>query len=270
MPKNRKPYPSDVSDEEWAFVAPYLALVREDAPQRAHHLREVFNALRWIVRAGASWRMMPHDLPPWEAVYQQTRRWLAAGVFEAMVHDLRVLLRLASGRAPNPTAAILDSRTLRSSPESGHRAGHDGAKRKKGSKVHAAVDTLGHLLALHVTPADEQDRAQVEELAKAVQEATGESVELAYVDQGYTGEEPAEAAKEHGIRLEVVKRPEAERGFVLLPRRWVVERDFAWAVRFRRLVKDYERLPATVAGLHFVAYACLFLHRAVALIGLSP
>jgi len=178
-------------------------------------------------------------------------------------------LRLASGRAPNPTAAILDSRTLRSSPESGHRAGYDGAKRKKGSKVHAAVDTLGHLLALHVTPADEQDRAQVEELAEAVQEATGESVELAYVDQGYTGEKPAEAAKEHGIRLEVVKRPEAKRGFVLLPRRWVVERDFAWATRFRRLVKDYERLPATVAGLHFVAFACLFLHRAVASLGLS-
>ena len=270
MSKNRKPYLSDVSDEEWAFVAPYLALVREDAPQRTHDLREVFNALRWIVRAGASWRMLPHDLPPWEAVYQQTRRWLSAGVFEAMVHDLRALLRLASGRTPDPTAAIFDSRTLRSSPESGHRAGYDGAKRKKGSKVHAAVDTLGHLLALHVTAADEQDRAQVEELAKAVQEATGESVELAYVDQGYTGEEPAEAAEEHGISLEVVKQPEAKRGFVLLPRRWVVERDFAWASRFRRLVKDYERLPTTVAGLHFVAFACLFLHRAIALLGLSP
>ena len=137
--------------------------------------------------------------------------------------------------------------------------------------MHAAVDTLGHLLALHVTPADEQDGAQVEELAEAVQEATGESVELAYVDQGYTGEEAAEAAEEHGIRLEVVKRPEAKRGFVLVPRRWVVERDFAWAARFRRLVKDYERLPATVAGLHFVAaFACLFLQRAVALLGSSP
>jgi transposase len=188
-----------------------------------------------------------------------------------MVHDLRALLRLASGRTPDPTAAIFDSRTLRSSPESGHRAGYDGAKRKKGSKVHAAVDTLGHLLALHVTAADEQDRrAQVEELAKAVQEATGESVELAYVGQGYTGEEPAEAAEEHGIRLEVVKQPETKRGFVLLPRRWVVERDFAWASRFRRLVKDYERLSTTVAGLHFVAFACLFLHRVIALLGLSP
>src|SRR5919205_1940049 len=218
MPKNRKPYPSDVSDEEWAFVAPYLALVREDAPQRTHDLREVFDALRWIVRAGAPWRMMPHDFPPWEAVYQQARRWLAAGVFEAMVHDLRVLLRLASGRAPDPTAAILDSRTLRSSPESGHRAGYDGAKRKKGSKVHAAVDTLGHLLALHVTPANEQDREQVEKLAAAVQELTGESVELAYVDQGYSGERADGEAQAHGIWLEVIKHPEARRGFVLLPR----------------------------------------------------
>jgi transposase len=266
----RKPYPSDVSDEEWAFVAPYLALVREDAPQRTHNLREVFNALRWIVRAGASWRMLPHDFPSWEAVYQQTQRWLSAGVFEAMVHDLRALLRLASGRTPDPSAAILDSRTLRSSPESGHRAGYDGAKRKKGSKIHTAVDTLGYLLALHVTPANEQDRAQAETLACAIQEATGDSVELAYVDQGYTGEQPEQEAAEHGIRLEVVKHPETGRGFVLLPRRWVVERDFAWASRFRRLVKDYERLPETVAGLHFVAFACLFLHRAVAVIGLSP
>src|SRR5215203_5113199 len=253
----RKPYPSDVSDEEWAFVAPYLALVREDAPQRNHELREVFNGLRWIVRTGSAWRYMPHDLPPWEAVYQQMRRWLEAGVFEEMVHDLRLLLRLSEGRASEPTAAILDSRTLQSTPESGSRGGYDGAKRKKGSKVHAAVDTLGHLLALFVTPANEQERARVGELAEAVQEeATGESVELAYVDQGYAaGEQPAE---------------EAKRGFVLLPRRWVVERDFAWASRFRWLVKDYERLPDTLAGLHFVAFACLFLQQATGILGMGP
>ncbi len=267
---NRKPYPSDVSDEEWAFVAPYLALVREDAPQRNHELREVFNGLRWIVRTGSAWRYMPHDLPPWEAVYQQTRRWLSAGVFEAMVHDLRILLRLSEGRASEPTAAILDSRTLRSTPESGSRGDYDGHKHKKGSKVHAAVDTLGHLLALFVTPASEQERARVGELAEAVQEATGESVELAYVDQGYAGERPAEEAQAHGMRLEVVKHEEAKRGFVLLPRRWVVERDFAWASRFRRLVKDYERLPDTLAGLHFVAFACLFLQQATGILSMGP
>ena len=260
----RKPYPSDVSDEEWAFAAPYLTLVREDAPQREHDLREVLNGLRWVVRTGSPWRYMPHDLPPWEAVYQQTQRWLKAGVFAEMIHDLRVLLRLSKGRASDPTAAILDSRTLRSTPESGHRGGYDGAKRKKGSKVHAAVDTLGHLLALRVGPANEDDRKEVEKLSEEIQEATGENVELAYVDQGYAGEKASESAAEHGIRLEVVKHEEAKRGFVLLPRRWVVERDFAWASRFRRLVKDYERLPETVAGLHFVAFACLFLQQALA------
>jgi len=259
----RTPYPSDVSDEEWAFVAPYLALLRTDAPQRRHDLREVFNGLRWLVRTGAEWRMLPHDFPRWDAVYQQTRRWLDAGVFEAIVHDLRTLLRLEGGRTGQPSAVILDSKTLQSTPESGGRAAYDGHKRRKGSKLHAAVDTLGHLLALHVTPANIQDRAQVEALAAAVQEATGETVELAYVDQGYTGDEPGAAAERHGIRLEVVKLSEAKRGFVLLPKRWVVERGFAWAARFRRLARDYERLPSVLAGLHFVAFACLMLHRLV-------
>jgi transposase len=259
----RKAYPSDITDEEWALVAPYLTLMTEEAPQRSHSLREVFNGLRWLVRAGASWRLMPHDLPPWEAIYQQTRRWLRAGVFEAIAHDLRELLRVAAGRHPQPSAAILDSRTLQSTPESGARAAYDGAKRRKGSKVHAAVDTLGHLLALHVTAASEQDRAQVAELAEQVQAARGESVELAFVDQGYTGESAAEQAQAHGIRLEVVKLDEAKRGFVLLPRRWVVERSFAWAARFRRLARDYERLPETLAGLHYLAFVILMLKRVV-------
>jgi transposase len=260
-PTARKPYPSDVSDEEWAFVAPYLTLMREDAPQRDHPLREGFNGLRYVVKTGAPWRSMPNDLPPWPAVYQQSQRWLRAGVFEAMVHDLRALLRLAAGRPPEPTAVILDARTLQSTPESGARAGYDGHKKRKGSKTHIAVDTLGHLLALLVTPANEQERAQVAELAEAVQEVTGDTVELAYVDQGDTGDQPAADAAAHGIRLEVVKHTEAKRGFVLLPRRWVVERDFAWAARFRRLARDYERLPETLAGLHFVAFACLMLQR---------
>ena len=269
-PTPRKPYPTDVTDEEWAFVAPYLTLLDPQAPQRRHDLREVFNALLWIVRAGSAWRMLPTNFPPWAAVHQQTQRWIAAGCFEAMVHDLRALLRVAEGREPDPTAVILDGRTLRSTPESGHRAGYDGHKRTKGSKVHAAVDTLGHLLAVRVTPANAQERAQVAALAQDVQEATGETVDLAYVDQGYTGADPALDAADHGIRLEVVKLAEAKHGFVLLPRRWVVERSFAWATRFRRLAKDYERLPETVAGLHFVAFACLMLHKVALSASISP
>jgi transposase len=253
-----------VTDEEWALVVPYLTLNRLDGEHRTYDLRTVFNAVRWLVRTGASWRMMPHDLPPWPAVYQQWQRWVRAGCFEALVHDLRVLLRERAGRAAQPTAMILDSRTLQSTPESGARAGYDGAKRRKGAKVHAAVDTLGHLLALHVTPANEQDRAQVGVLAAAVQDITGQHVSLGYVDQGYTGDTTADAAAAHGIRLEVVKHTEAKRGFILLPRRWVVERSFAWAARFRRLARDYERLADTLAAYHYLAFACLMLPRALA------
>nr|WP_015061157.1 IS5 family transposase [Pseudomonas sp. K-62]BAM13993.1 transposase [Pseudomonas sp. K-62] len=261
MSPARKPYPSDVSDEEWALVAPYLTLLREDAGQRAHALREVFNGLRYVVRSGCSWRLMPHDLPPWFAVYQQAQRWLSAGCFEQLAEDLRAVLRMAAGRAPEPSAAVLDSRTLRSTPESGERAGYDGAKRKKGSKLHMAVDTLGHLLALHVTPADANDRAQVGRLAKAVQAATGESVEVAFVDQGYTGEKPAAAAREHGIALEVVKLSEAKRGFVLLPRRWVVERFFAWISRNRRLWKDPEATLASAKAFLYAAAVMILVRR---------
>jgi transposase len=270
MSTPRKPYPSDVTDDEWAFVAPYLTLMDEDAPQRRYELREVFNALCWLVRTGSPWRYLPNDLPPWAAVYQQTHRWLAAECFEAMADDLRALLREAAGRDPQPTAVIVDGKTLPSTPESGHRAGYDGHKKRNGSKLHAAVDTLGHLLAARVTPANEQERAQVATLAAEVQQVTGNTVEVAFVDQGYTGADPAEAAAEHGIELVVVSLPEAKKGFVLLPRRWVVERSFAWATRFRRLAKDYERLPETVVGLHFVAFVCLMLHRAVPLLGASP
>jgi transposase len=259
-------YPSDVSDEEWAFVAPYLTLITEDAPQRVYPLREVFNGLRYIAKAGSQWRMMPTDLPPWHVVYQQTQRWVKAGVFEAMVHDLREILRMAQGRNAEPTAVILDSRTLQSTPESGARAGYDGAKKRKGSKVHIAVDTLGHLLAVHVTPANEQERGQVQQLAEGVQEVTGHNVQLAYVDQGYTGDQAAEDAQSEGIKLEVVKLPGTKRGFVLLPRRWVVERSFAWAARFRRLARDYERLPETLAGLHFIAFAIVMAARFVQLV----
>ena len=150
---NRKPYPSDISNEEWAFVAPYLTLMSEDAPQREHSLREVFNALRWIVRTGAPWRFLPRELPPWEAGYQQSQRWIKAGVFEAMVSDLREILRLTAGRAAKPSA--------------------------------------------------------------------------------------------------------------VMPRRWVVDGSFGWAARFRRLARDYERLPEALAGLHFLAFAILMLKRFV-------
>ena len=266
----RKPYPSDVSDEEWAFVAPYLTWMRTAAPQRTHDLREVFNAVRWMVRSDSPWRYLPTNFPPWEAVSQQTRRWMDAGVFEAMTHDLRALLRWMEGRDPEPSAIIFDSTTRQSTLESGSRAGYDGYKRRQGSKVHIAVDTLGHLLALQVTAANAQDREQVATLCAAVQEATGQSVEVAYVDQGYTGAAAREAAAQHDIDLMVVKLDQAKRGFVLRPRRWVVERSFAWATRFRRLAKDYERVPEVVEGRSFLAFVSLMLKRLLLFAAQSP
>jgi transposase len=259
MSTTRKSYPSDVTDVEWEFLLPYLTLMREDAPQREYSLRDLYIALRYVVRTGCQWRFLPHDCPPWTAVYQQARRWLDARVFEDAAHDLREMIRLALERGPHPTAVIMDGRTLQSTPESGGRAGFDGHKKKQGSKVHIAVDTLGNLLAMATTPANEQERAQVAALASDVQAVCNQSVQVAFVDQGYTGEDASQAAQQQGIRLEVVKHAEAKRGFVLLPRRWVVERTFAWLGRSRRLARDYERLTKTLQGWHWVAALTLLL-----------
>jgi transposase len=261
MSETRTAYPSDVTDAEWEFLVPYLTLMTEDAPQREYDLRDVFDGLRYVVKTGCQWAFLPHDFPPWTAVYQQARRWVAGGVFEDIAHDLRMILRLVAEREARPTGTIFDGRTMQSTPESGARAGYDGAKKKKGSKVHIAVDTLGHLLALKVTPANEQERAQVADLAAQVQEVTGGTVEVAFVDQGYTGDAAAGQAAANGIRLEVVKHTEAKKGFVLLPRRWVVERTFGWLGRFRRLARDYERLSETLAGWHWLAFLTLLLPR---------
>lgn len=199
-------------------------------------------------------------------VYQQFRRWDEAGCFEAMVSDMRSIIRAALDRQGQPSAVILNGRTLQSSCESGPRAGYDGYKRRKGSKVHMAVDTLSHLIALTVTPADEQERAQVDALCQRVQQATGETVKLAWAGQSYTGEQAKNAAAENGIELQVVKLPEAKKGFVLLPRRWVVERSFGWLARFRRLSRDFERMSEVLAGLHFVVFAMLMLPKVVLLL----
>ena len=231
-------YPSDVKDEEWTFVVPYLCLMREDAPQRDDALRDVFNALRYMAHTGCPWRYLPGDLPPWATVYQQWTRGRDARVFESIVHDLNELQRVLLGRAATPSVVVLDGRTLQSTPESGHRAGWDGAKRHKGSKAHIAVDTLGQLLRVVITLANEQERAQVGELCRQVQEVTGQTVTVGFADQGYTGEEAEYAAAVHDIDLQVVRKPEGRTGFVHLPKRCVVERSFAWLSRFRRLGRD--------------------------------
>jgi transposase len=252
-------YPSDVTDEEWEFCASYLTLMNPKAPQRKHNLRALFNAFRYIAKTGVQWRYLPSDFPPYHAVFQQAQRWIQAGVLEGMAGDLRKLIRTLQDRSSAPSAVILDGRTLQSVPESGARAGYDGYKRKKGSKAHVAVDTLGHLVAVTITPANEQERAQVDQLCQQVQEETDQKVKVAFVDQGYTGEDAAQQAQKHDIDLVVVKLAEAKKGFVLLPRRWVVERTFSWLGRFRRLARDYERLSKNLAAYHWLAAVSLML-----------
>lgn len=254
-------YPSDVREDEWAFMAPYLALLRADAPQRRHPLRALFNALRYLGHTGCQWRYLPIDLPPWAAVYQQWTRWRDARIFEDIVPDLNELQRRLLDRSATPSAVILDGRVLQSTPESGHRAGYDGGKRRKGTKAHMAVDTLGQLLRVVITPANAQERDQVGQLCERVQAVTGQTVQVGFVDQGYTDEKAEYAAAVHDIDLQVVKKPEGQTGLVHLPRRWVVERSFAWLSRFRRLARDYERLSSTLQQLHFVVFTCIMLAR---------
>ena len=184
-------------------------------------------------------------MPPWAAVYQQWTRWRDARIFEDIVPDLNELQRLLLDRSATPSAVIPDGRVLQSTPESGHRAGYDGGKRRKGTKARMAADTLGQLLRVVITPANAQDRDQVGQLCERVQAVTGQTVQVGFVDQGYTDEEAEYAAAVHNIDLQVVKKPEGQTGFVLLPRRWVVERDFAWLSQFRRLARDYERPSST-------------------------
>ena len=236
-----------------------------DEGRRAAARAQLARGVQCAALAGAPWRLLPHDFPPWPAVYQQFRRWSEAGCFETLVSDMRSIIRAGQGRSGQPSAVILDGRTLQSSCESGPRAGYDGYKRRRGSKVHMAVDTLGHLIGLTVTPANEQERAQVKALCQAVQDATGETVKVAWADQGYTGQDAKSDAKAAGIELRVVKLPEARKGFVLLPRRWVVERSFGWLARFRRLSRDFERLPHVLAALHFLVFVTLMLPKAAPL-----
>src|SRR5215217_3937410 len=265
---------SYVSNEQWTFVGPYLALVGEEVPKLTHDLRNVLNGFS-LFEVGAEERLCVEvyatrggDLPPWEALYQHRRRRLSVGASSRrMVHNLRLVLRLSQGRAPQPTGAILHNRTLGSTPQSGSSGGYDAAKRKKGSrrcpKVSTAACTLGELLALRLTPPNEHRR-----------ESRGESwpkpSKKGAQHSGFSWRRWGAGLKrgECGLRSRGAWHPfgsaqasgEQTRLLVLLPRRWVVEGHLAWASRFRRLLKETARgqVLLSLAGVHFAAFACLF------------
>jgi putative transposase len=240
---NRKPYPSDLTDLQWDNIEHLFPPPKPGGRPRKYDNREIVNAIVYALRAGGAWRLLPHDFPPWQSVYGYYRRWRLAGVWQRVHDDLVVTVRQVEGREAEPSAAILDSQTVKTTEQGGPR-GYDAGKKVNGRKRHLLVDTLGLLLAVVVHPADIQDR----DGAKLVLAKVGgrrPRLQLIWADGGYAGQLVDWVRKQCGWLLQTVLRPVGVKGFVLLPRRWVVERTFAWLGRYRRLSKDYERLTAT-------------------------
>jgi transposase len=243
----RRGYPSDVSDVEWALIEPLLPapgwLTGSGGRPEAHSRREIVNAIRYLVRSGCSWRQLPADFPPWQTVHYHFTRWKADGTTDRLHDGLRAQVRAAAGREPQPTAAVIDSQSARAA-DTVPRAtrGWDNAKKVNGRKRHIAVDTLGLIITIVVTTAAVQDRDAARPLIWNLHRAS-RRVRLVWADGGYAGKLVSWAAAALRVTVQIVRRPDDLHTFQVLPRRWVVERTFAWISKFRRTVRDYERLP---------------------------
>ena len=253
-------YDTDLSDEQWCVLAPLLPKAKKTGRPRTC-LRRVLNAILYIVKTGCQWASLPKDFPPKSTVHGFFRSWTRMGFIESLHARLRARAREAEGRRCRPTAAILDSQTVRSAGLA-EQAGYDGAKMTKGRKRFLLVDTLGHVLAVAVLPADVPERAGAKELLNDVL-ASPTWLKRLYVDGGFSGPDFAAHVAElkPGLEVEVVKRSDATVGFKVLPKRWVVERTFGWLMQCRRLARDYERLSESVAAWIHVAMRRIMLRR---------
>ncbi len=230
-------YPTDLTDEQWKLVAPLLPAAKPGGRSRSVDLREVLNGIFYVIRGGVPWRMLPHDLPPWGTVHYYYRRWRLDGPWEKILKVLRARLRHADGRKKSPSAAIVDTQTVRTA--SGGEKGYDAGKRTPGRKRHIIGDTMGLLLAVVVHSASLQDRDGVKRVGERVK-GRFPRLKLIWADAAY--EAAVGWAKQFGNWvLELVRKPAGRKGFVVQKRRWVVERTFSWLVRSRRLARDYER-----------------------------
>jgi transposase len=258
----RERYASDLSDAEFALVAPLLP-ARKPCGRKSTDPRAILNALFYLVRAGCPWRYLPKDFPPFTTVQNRFYAWRDSGLWEQIVSVLVMAVREAEGKKAAPTVVIVDSQSVKTT-EAGGAKGYDAGKKVKGRKRHIAVDTLGLPIKCQVTTADVQDREGLVPLLKAVSQKSP-WVKLAFVDGGYAGDETQRAAYEaSGIRLSVVKRTDrAVKGFIVLPKRWIVERTFGWANRARRLAKDFETLVTSSQAWFLLAMTFLPARRIV-------
>ena len=256
----RKPYPSDLSDAEWQIIKPLIPPAKPGGRPRKTDIREVLNGIFYELRSGCAWRMLPHDLPPCKTVYHYFRQWKGDGTWERMNQTLRIRLRMADGREAEPSAAIMDSQSVKTTDVKGIR-GYDAAKQVKGRKRHILVDTMGLLLMVLVHAGDIQERDGAKLL---LNKAKGcfTRLRLIWADAGYNGEVMIDWVRNtHGWILEIVKRDKGVKGFQVLPRRWVVERTFAWFGDYRRLSKDYEVLTETSEAMIYAAMVRLMVRR---------